>query len=100
MRKRMVRNGIRLFFGGVLSAVMVATSAFGSLGTPKVQAAGNLTDPIMVASFWTSATDTTDTIYFSTDGVNFHEICEAFTDRSPDTDDSVVNITRSQYHVL
>ncbi len=66
--------------GGTLAGVMVLSTAFGTAGPTTVKADGNLTDPILVASFWNSDNDTSDTIYFSTDGWNFHEICEAFTD--------------------
>ncbi len=106
MGKKTFRRGFRLLIGEALSAVMIATSAFGSAGPSVVNAAGKMTDPIMVASFWTSPNDTSDTLYFSTDGLNFHEICEAFTDRAPnDPNDSYITMPHHNYafegdHVL
>lgn len=43
---------------------------------------------ILLGAFWESDEDNTDTLYWSTDGVNFYELAEAYTDATPDSADS------------
>ena len=84
----------------MLSYLLAGAMVFGGVATTNVATvnANAETDEIMVASFWTSDNDTTDTVYFSTDGVTFHEICEAFTDATPnDSSKSVMTKARHQY---
>lgn len=54
------------------------------------------TDEIMLASFWTSMADNTDTLYWSVDGVNFYELAEAYTDAYPN-DDTKAILTKPYY---
>ncbi len=92
------KNCFKMLFGGALALVMASTSVFGTVGPARVEAAGNPGDPILVASFWNSDNDTSDTIYYSTDGLNFHEICEAFTDGDRnDPEYNKVTLTHHSY---
>ncbi len=72
--------------------------AVGGLSLSPMHVSAADTDEIMLGVFWTSDEDTTDTIYFSTNGVDFHEICEAYTDATPnDANSSVITKVRHNY---
>ncbi len=74
-------TGCRKLAAAALTVIIAAGGAFGLSGT-EVHAASS--DEIMLGVFWTSDEDTTDTLYYSTDGENFYELCEAYTDGTPD----------------
>jgi len=69
----------------LLSGALAGMLVVGSLSVP-VQAAGTVPDEIMLGVFFNSEKDTSDTLYWSKDGVNFYELCQAYTDVTPDSD--------------
>lgn len=90
------RSGLRRLLSCFLAGAMIFGTAM-STGTVTAKAASD-TDEILLGVFWTSDKDVTDTVYFSTDGVTFHEICEAFTDATPnDSSKGLVTKKRRQY---
>ena len=73
----------------ILSAVLAVSLVLSSLCFTKIssEAKSADTDEIMLGVFFTSDADATDTLYWSTDGWNFYEISEPFTDGYPDDPD-------------
>ncbi len=43
---------------------------------------------VLLGAFWESDKNNTDTLYWSTDGINFYQLAEAYTDATPDSEDS------------
>ena len=90
MRKthtRLLRKITGLFLAGAMVAGSIATP----LGTTKVLAQDTKSDDeIMLGVFFTSEEDTTDTLYWSKDGVNFYQLAEAYTDATPDDNKSSI----------
>lgn len=79
MMKRSKRSLLGLFLGGIIAA-----SGF-ALTSPSVVQAQQYPSELLLGSFWESDSNTTDTLYWSTDGINFYELAEAYVDATPDT---------------
>ncbi len=47
-------------------------------------------DEIMLGVFWTSDEDCTDTLYWSTNGVDFYELAQAYVDSAPNDSNSAI----------
>ena len=77
--KRSKRSLLGLFLGGIIAA-----SGF-ALTSPSVVQAQQYPSELLLGSFWESDSNTTDTLYWSTDGINFYELAEAYVDATPDT---------------
>lgn len=86
----MKRKGIvkRLLTASMTAALALTGLAVGGYQPETVLAAD--TDEIMLGTFWTSDEDVTDTLYWSTDGENFYELCEAYTDATPNDADKML----------
>ncbi len=78
MMKRSKRNLLGLFLGGIIAASGLA------LTSPSVVHAQQYPSELLLGSFWGSDSNTTDTLYWSTDGINFYELAEAYKDATPD----------------
>lgn len=75
--KKAVSTLFSAFIGSSMAlAVVLASPAV------TVQAAG-YPNEILLGAFWESDENTTDTLYWSLDGVNFYELAEAYTDATP-----------------
>lgn len=61
----------------------MAVSCMAMTGTGTVEVAAAETDEIMLGVFWTSDEDCTDTLYWSTNGVDFYELTQPYIDRAP-----------------
>ena len=79
MMKRSKRSLLGLFLGGIIAA-----SGF-ALTSPSVVQAQQYPSELLLGSFWESDSNTTDTLYWSTDGINFYELAEAYVDATPNT---------------
>lgn len=77
MMKRSKRSLLGLFLGGTIAA-----SGF-ALTSPSVVHAQQYPSELLLGSFWESDSNTTDTLYWSTDGINFYELAEAYVDATP-----------------
>jgi len=86
MNNKKVSRLCKGLMGTVLAGVLAVGGMFG-LNDITAQAAGS-SDEIMLGVFWTSDEDNTDTLYYSTDGENFYELCEAYTDATPNDSSS------------
>ena len=75
--KRSKRSLLGLFLGGTIAA-----SGF-ALTSPSVVHAQQYPSELLLGSFWESDSNTTDTLYWSTDGINFYELAEAYVDATP-----------------
>ena len=51
-------------------------------------AASGYPNEILLGAFWESDEDNTDTLYWSTDGINFYELAEAYVDSTPNSAES------------
>ena len=83
---------------GIMTGCLAVTG-FAMSPEKRVQAdaateeTGKYPDQILLGSFWESDENTTDTVYWSTDAVNFYELAEAYTDATPDSaDSSLINV--------
>ena len=65
-----------------LACALAVSTALTSFAIPTETKAAD-TDEIMLGVFFTSEEDVTDTLYWSTNGVDFYELCEAYTDSTP-----------------
>lgn len=74
-------KGLKKVFCAVLAGAMAVTAAFVVQPPETVYAADS--DEIMLGVFWTSDEDVTDTLYWSTDGENFYELCQPYVDATP-----------------
>ena len=80
--KRSKRSLLGLFLGGIIAA-----SGF-ALTSPSVVQAQQYPSELLLGSFWESDSDTTDTLYWFTDGINFYELAEAYKDATPNDPNS------------
>lgn len=81
-----VKLGWKLTAGGCAALVLGCMIP----GT-EVQAAGGYPDEVMLGVFWENDENTTDTLYWSLDGLNFYELAEAYTDATPYGPDSWID---------
>ncbi len=96
MMKGKIANWCRRAGASALSIAMTIGGL--SLAPMQVNAENDDASEILLASFWTSDEDTSDTLYFSTDGLNFYEICEAYTDATPnDANSNSITMARHNY---
>ncbi len=74
------------------SAMAISGISVTGIGMNEVVAAerGAESDEIMLATFWTSDEDCTDTLYWSTDGENFYELTQPYVDATPNDAGSMV----------
>ena len=92
MMKRSKRSLLGLFLGGTIAA-----SGF-ALTSPSVVHAQQYPSELLLGSFWESDSNTTDTLYWSTDGINFYELAEAYVDATPN-DPNTSWIPNTPYNV-
>lgn len=79
--KKRYSNWFHRAVGLTAASVLLAGSVV--FPTATVKADNSDSADIMVGTFFTSEEDTTDTLYWSTDGVNFYYLSEAYTDATP-----------------
>ena len=82
MMKRSKCSLLGLFLGGIIAASGLA------LTSPSVVQAQQYPSELLLGSFWESDSNTTDTLYWSTDGINFYELAEAYVDATPNDPNS------------
>ena len=69
-------------FLGIALTGCLAAAGLSLLSASDVSAASYPSE-VLLGTFWESDNNTTDTVYWSTDGVNFYELSEAYTDATP-----------------
>lgn len=84
-------------FLGIALTGCLAAAGLSLLSASDVSAASYPSE-VLLGTFWESDNNTTDTVYWSTDGVNFYELSEAYTDATPN-DPSTSWIAGTPYNV-
>lgn len=86
----MMKQGKMLLKAGIgcCAALTIADMAPAN----AVQAAGDYPGEVMLGVFWESDSNTTDTLYWSLDGLNFYELAEAYTDATPYGPETLIDV--------
>ena len=77
----MMKRSVSRFLGMALTGCLAAAGL--SLLSASDVSAASYPSEVLLGTFWESDNNTTDTVYWSTDGVNFYELSEAYTDATP-----------------
>lgn len=78
---------MRRFGKRLLSSLLAGSLVFSGLslnGQVQTVKAEEYPDEILLGAFWESDENVTNTLYWSTDGVNFYELVKAYEDSTPD----------------
>lgn len=92
----MMKRSVSRFLGMALTGCLAAAGL--SLLSASDVSAASYPSEVLLGTFWESDNNTTDTVYWSTDGVNFYELSEAYTDATPN-DPSTSWIAGTPYNV-
>ena len=92
----MMKCSVSRFLGIALTGCLAAAGL--SLLSASDVSAASYPSEVLLGTFWESDNNTTDTVYWSTDGVNFYELSEAYTDATPN-DPSTSWIAGTPYNV-